>query len=122
MNEILVFCTVDSEELGERIAAALVEASEAACVNIVSGVRSIYRWEGKLCRDAEFLLVIKSVAEKFEAVREIIHLIHTYQVPEIIAVPIAAGDADYLKWLRESVKAASENPKLCVTLPRRNAH
>jgi len=102
MNEIIVFCTVDSEELGEQIAAALVEAREAACVNIISGVRSIYRWEGKLCRDAELLLIIKTVQEKFETVRETIRRIHTYQVPEVIAVPITAGDADYLKWLRES--------------------
>ncbi|MCL2877714.1 MAG: divalent-cation tolerance protein CutA [Acidobacteria bacterium] len=103
MNEIVVFCTVDSEELGEKIAAGLVENREAACVNIVSGVRSIYRWEGKLCRDAELLLIIKSVAEKFEAVRERIRRMHTYQVPEVIAVPITAGDADYLEWLRASV-------------------
>jgi len=103
MGEIIVFCTVDSEEQGERIAAALVDAREAACVNIISGIRSVYRWEGKLCRDAELLLIIKSVAEKFEAVRERIRLMHTYQVPEVIAVPIVAGDADYLKWLRESV-------------------
>jgi len=103
MNEIIIFCTVDTEELGERIAAALVEAREAACVNIVPGIRSVYYWEGKLCRDAELLLVIKSIAEKFEAVRERIRRIHTYQVPEVIAVPVAAGDADYLKWLRASV-------------------
>jgi len=99
MNEIIVFCTVDSAELGESIAAALVENREAACVNIVSGVRSIYLWEGNLCRDAELLLVIKSVAEKFEAVRERIRGMHTYQVPEVIAVPVTAGDADYLDWL-----------------------
>ena len=104
MNEIIVLCTVDSAELGERIAAALVEARETACVNIISGVRSVYRWEGQLCRDDELLLVIKSVAEKFEAVRETIRRIHTYQVPEVIAVPVTAGDADYLKWLRDSVK------------------
>ena len=103
MNEIIVFCTVDSGELAEQIAAALVEAHEAACVNIVSGVRSVYRWEGKLCRDAELLLIIKSVAEKFEAARERIRRMHTYQVPEVIAVPITAGDADYLGWLNESV-------------------
>ena len=103
MNEIIIFCTVDSEELGERIAVALVEAREAACVNIVPGIRSVYRWEGKLCQDAELLLVIKSVAEKFEAVRERIRVIHTYQVPEVIAVPITVGDADYLKWLNASV-------------------
>ena len=103
MDGIIIFCTVDSEELGERISAALVEAREAACVNIVSGVRSVYSWEGKLCRDAELLLVIKSVAEKFEAVRERIRRMHTYQVPEVIAIPVTAGDMDYLKWLRESV-------------------
>jgi periplasmic divalent cation tolerance protein len=90
-------------ESGEQIADALVESREAACVNIISGVRSIYRWEGKLCRDAEFLLVIKSVAEKFEAVRETIRRMHTYQVPEVIAVPITAGDAEYLSWLRKSL-------------------
>ena len=90
-------------ELGERIASALVEANEVGCVSIISGIQSIYRWEGKLCRDAEFLLVIKSVEEKFEAIRKRIRLMHTYQVPEIIAVPITDGDADYLAWLRESV-------------------
>jgi periplasmic divalent cation tolerance protein len=105
MNEIIIFCTVDSEELAERIAGALVEAREAACVNIISGIRSVYRWKGKLCRDAELLLVIKSVAEKFEAARERIRLMHTYKVPEVIAVPITAGDADYLKWLRDSTGA-----------------
>jgi periplasmic divalent cation tolerance protein len=104
MNEIIVFFFFFSAELGEQIAAALVEAREAACVNIISGVRSVYRWNGELCRDAEILLVIKSVAEKFEAVRERIRMMHTYQVPEIIAVPVSAGDADYLNWLRESVK------------------
>ena len=104
-SEIIILCTVDSSELGEQIAAALVESREAACVNIISGIRSIYRWEGKLCRDAELLLVIKSVTEKFEAVREKIRRMHTYQVPEVIAVPISAGDADYLKWLNESVNS-----------------
>jgi len=104
MNEIIIFCTVDSDELGELIASALVENREAACVNIVSGIRSVYRWEGKLCRDAELLLIIKTVAEKFDAVRETIRRIHTYQIPEVIAVPITAGDTDYLDWLHASVK------------------
>ena len=111
MDEIIIFCTVDSEESGERISGELVEAGEAACVNIVSGVRSVYKWEGKLCRDAELLLVIKTTAEKFEAVRERIRLTHTYQVPEVIAVPVTAGDADYLKWLRESVNQRA-NPDI----------
>ena len=103
INEIIILCTVDSSELGEQIALALVETREAACVNIISGIRSIYRWEGNLCRDAELILVIKSTSGKFETVREIIRRMHTYQVPEVIAIPIVDGDADYLKWLRESV-------------------
>ena len=117
MNEIIVLCTVDSAELGERIATALVEAREAACVNIISGVRSVYRWEGQLCRDAELLLIIKSDAEKFEAVRERLRRMHTYQVPEVIAIPLTAGDADYLKWLRAALNESgatdeSANPDM----------
>jgi len=103
MNEIIVLSTVDSAELGESIATALVESGEAACVNIVPGVRSVYRWEGKLCRDAELLLLVKTVEGKFDAVRERIRGLHPYQVPEVLAVPVAAGDADYLRWLREAV-------------------
>ena len=99
MDAILVLSTTDSMDLAQRIAGALVEAGEAACVNIVSGVRSVYRWEGKLCNEGEFLLLIKSSVDRFEAVRSRIRQLHSYQVPEIIAVPIHAGDPDYLKWL-----------------------
>ena len=105
MNEIIIFCTVDSAELGERIATDLVESRQVACVNIIPGIRSIYRWEGKLCRDAEFMLVIKSVAGKFDDVRERIRQLHTYRLPEVIAVAIADGDAEYLNWLREAVES-----------------
>jgi periplasmic divalent cation tolerance protein len=103
MNEIIVLCAADKRELAEDIAAALVEACEAACVNIVPGIRSIYRWEGKVCRETECLLVIKTTREHFEEVRDRIRRMHSYQVPEIIAVPVVAGDADYLKWLHASV-------------------
>jgi periplasmic divalent cation tolerance protein len=101
MNAILVLTTADSSELALKIASALVENREAACVSIVPGIRSIYRWEGKVCDDAELLLVIKSSADRFEAVRSRIRQLHTYQVPEIISVDIAAGDATYLRWLNQ---------------------
>ena len=101
MSAILVLTTVDSSELALKIASALVENREAACVSIVPGIRSIYRWEGKVCDDAELLLVIKSSADRFEAVRSRIRQLHTYQVPEIISVDIAAGDATYLRWLNQ---------------------
>ena len=101
MNAILVLTTTDSAELAQRIATALVEAGHAACVNIVPGIRSIYRWEGKVCDEGEWLLIIKSVAEQFDAVRSHIRRLHTYQLPEVIAVSITSGDPDYLRWLGE---------------------
>lgn len=104
MSEILILSTTDSPELAQNIASALVQAGEAACVNIVPGVRSIYIWEGKECDEQEYLLLVKSVSEKFEAVRSRIRQMHSYQVPEIIAVPVAAGDSAYLAWLRSSLK------------------
>jgi periplasmic divalent cation tolerance protein len=103
MNEILVLSTTDTLELAQEIASALVQAHAAACVNIVPGIRSIYVWEGEKCDEQECLLLIKSTSEKFEAVRARIHQLHSYKVPEIIAVPISAGDPAYLAWLREGV-------------------
>jgi len=104
MNEIIVLCTTDKQELAENIAAALVEACEAACVNIIPGIRSIYRWEGKVCKETEYLLLIKTTTKQFEAIRSRIRRMHSYQVPEIIAASIVAGDADYLQWLHASVE------------------
>jgi periplasmic divalent cation tolerance protein len=103
MSEILILTTTDSSDLARAIAGALVEAGEAACVNVVSGVRSIYRWEGATCDEQEYLLLIKSSAERFEAVRTRIRQMHTYKLPEVIALPVSAGDPDYLRWLSEQV-------------------
>jgi periplasmic divalent cation tolerance protein len=90
-------------ELARRIASALVGAREAACVNIVSGLVSIYRWQGKDCESREWLMLIKSSAERFEAVRARIRSMHPYQVPEVIVLPIVAGDTDYLRWIAEQL-------------------
>jgi periplasmic divalent cation tolerance protein len=105
MNELLIVTTADSESLACRIASALVEAGEAACVNIVPGVRSIYKWEGEVCDEGEFLLMIKTTADRWESVRSHIRQLHSYQVPEVIALSITAGDPDYLSWLGEQVKS-----------------
>jgi len=107
MSEIIVLSTTDTLELAKKIASALVEECAAACVNIVPGMHSIYRWEGKICEEAEFLLLIKSKVEKFEAIRYRIRSIHTYQIPEVIALPITDGDANYLNWLRKQLSADS---------------
>ncbi len=100
MNEIVVLSTADSLDLARSIASALVAANEAACVNIIPGIRSIYRWEGKVCDEGEFLLLIKSSAERFDAIKASIRRLHTYRLPEVIAIPISAGDPEYLNWLR----------------------
>ena len=103
MNEILILSTTDTADLAQKIASALVEEHAAACVNIIPGMRSIYRWEGKVCNEEECLLLIKSSQENFEMVRARIRQLHSYQVPEIIAIPITAGDSLYLSWLNEAI-------------------
>jgi periplasmic divalent cation tolerance protein len=102
-ERLLVLTTVARAEDAERIAEALVEKRLAACVNVLPGVRSIYRWKGALERDEERLLVVKTRAERFEALREAILALHPYEVPEVVAVPIEAGSPAYLRWLDESV-------------------
>ncbi len=103
MKEIVVLSTTNSMESASRIAQALVESGEAACVNIVPGLRSIYRWRGKLCDDSEMLLLIKTTEAGFEAARARICALHPYELPEVIALPVVAGDEKYLRWLSDSV-------------------
>jgi periplasmic divalent cation tolerance protein len=99
-----VLTTTDSPELANRIATALVDAGEAACVTIVPGVRSVYRWEGKVCNEGELLLLIKTVAAQCAAITSRIRQLHSYEVPEVLALPIATGSPDYLHWLKEQVR------------------
>ena len=108
MGEILVLSTADSMELALKIARTIVDEGKAACVNIVPGVRSIYRWEGKLCDDSELLLLIKTSEENYEKVNACIRKLHTYDTPEVISIPIAAGDPEYLSWLRRQIHPHSD--------------
>jgi periplasmic divalent cation tolerance protein len=103
-DKIVVLTTCDSEERAAELARALVEQHLAACVNILPGVRSIYRWqksEGKeqIEDAAEWLLVIKSRPDLFPALRAAVEKLHTYEVPELIALPIVDGSEPYLAWL-----------------------
>jgi periplasmic divalent cation tolerance protein len=102
---LAVLSTVGSPEDAERIARELVERGLAACVSVVAGVTSFYRWEGRVQRDDERLLVIKTRAESFEALRQALVAIHPYKVPEVIALPIERGHPPYLEWLARSVRA-----------------
>ncbi len=100
----VVLCTCPDEEVALRIASTLVEQGLAACVNRVAGVESIYRWEGKIERDREELLVIKTTAARYDALEACIRETHPYDVPEVIALPIERGSRDYLAWIGDSVE------------------
>lgn len=97
---ILILVTTGSETEAETIGKALVEERLVACVNIVSPIRSIYRWEGEVADDREWLLISKTTVSHFAAVEARIKTLHSYQVPEVIAVPIQAGSEAYLQWVR----------------------
>ena len=103
-GRIVVLCAVGTAEDAERIAGLVVERGLAACVNVLPGVLSVYRWKGKLEKDEERLLVIKTRYERFEALREAIVSAHPYETPEVIAVPIVAGHPPYLEWLDDCVR------------------
>jgi periplasmic divalent cation tolerance protein len=100
---IVVFVTVGSSAEGRAIAHALVEEGLAACVNRIPGIRSIYRWEGKIEESEEELLLIKTRAEIFSNLEKRIRELHSYSVPEIIAVPVVSGNEAYLSWLKQQV-------------------
>jgi periplasmic divalent cation tolerance protein len=100
----LVLTTCGSLEEARRLAQALVERQLAACVNIVPQIESVYRWRGKVETAAEFLLVIKTTAGAFAALRDALIEIHSYDVPECIEIGIEDGNADYLAWIGESVR------------------
>jgi periplasmic divalent cation tolerance protein len=104
-DKIVVLVTCGSAKEARRIARAVVEQRMAACTNIVATpVHSIYRWKGKVESAEEFLLVIKTTQGRFAELKAAVKRLHSYDVPEIIALPIAAGGTNYLNWISESVK------------------
>jgi periplasmic divalent cation tolerance protein len=106
-DKVVVLVTCANSAEAKRIARALVEARLAACVNILrSPVRSIYRWKNKVESASERLLVIKSSRKRLAALGREVRRMHSYNVPEVIALPIAAGSAAYLRWLDECVRPA----------------
>ncbi len=99
----LVLSSAGSQKEARKIAHALVERRLAACVNIVPGVESIYRWQGKVETAAEWLLQIKTTAEAFPLLRDALAELHSYEVPECIALVVEDGGVSYLEWIGESV-------------------
>jgi len=98
-DKIVVLTACDSEEQAATLARHLVERHLAACVNIVPGARSVYRWKGAIEDSTEWLLVIKSRRDLFPALREEIGKLHTYEVPEVLALPVVDGSDAYLSWM-----------------------
>jgi periplasmic divalent cation tolerance protein len=102
-GHVVVMTTVAREEDASRIARSLVERGAAACVSILPGVTSVYRWKGAIEASEERLLLVKTREDRFEAVRALLLEVHPYEVPEVIALPVTGGHPPYLSWIDESV-------------------
>jgi periplasmic divalent cation tolerance protein len=103
-DAIVVFVTAPTADKAAEIARTLVEEGLAACGNVVPGLRSIYRWEGKVHDEPEALLILKSRAPLFEALRERVVAVHPYQCPEVLRLEVAEGHAPYLQWIGDNVR------------------
>ncbi len=101
---MVVLCTCASQEEADRLADLLVGKRLAACVTVIPGVQSVYRWKGAIERSREFLLIIKTSQRCFEQMTAELVQAHSYDVPEVIALPVVAGSAAYLEWMAESLE------------------
>jgi len=102
-NVRVTFVTAPSEDVGRSIAQALVDERLAACVNLVPGLRSVYRWEGTVQEDSEVLLIVKSRADRSHALAARVQALHPYDLPEVLELPAVGGSDGYLDWVRAEV-------------------
>lgn len=100
----VVLCTCPNQELAITIANKLVSEQLVACVNVMPQITSIYQWQGKIEQNSEVLLLAKTAKEKFDEVAKRIHQLHSYDVPEVIALDIQQGSSEYLNWISNSLK------------------
>jgi periplasmic divalent cation tolerance protein len=100
---LVVFCSCADEREASRLANTLVERHLAACVNILPRMQSVYRWEGDVKLESEYLLLIKTTEERFSALRDAIAELHSYEVPEVLALPVWGGSDKYLAWIQENI-------------------
>jgi len=101
---IVIFVTASSKKEAQKIGASLIKQKLAACVNIIDKVDSVFFWENKVQKAKEYLLVIKSTRAKFTQIAKLIKSLHSYKVPEIIALPIIVGDKPYLRWIDATLR------------------
>ncbi len=104
---IMVLITASKEDEAARIAHDIVSSRLAACVNIVKGIRSIYRWKGKIEDEGEVLMIVKTRRDLFGELKKRVKKLHSYSIPEIIALPVVEGSEEYLGWLKEETKEKS---------------
>lgn len=100
---VVVFCTCHTLQEALHIANVIVERRLAACVNVSPAVQSVFRWQDEVRIETEYLLLIKTTQSRFDALRDAITDLHTYETPEIVAVPVTGGSDKYLAWIRENV-------------------
>ena len=111
-NDLIVVVTsVGTEEQALDVAHALVRSRRAACVNIIPNVHSVYRWKGRVCDDGEMLLIIKTLASQFEAVRETIHKVNTYELPEVLAYRVDMASPGFLTWIEKMTASTKRTVK-----------
>jgi periplasmic divalent cation tolerance protein len=101
---MVIFVTCPSRKEAGKIAKRLLNERLIACANIINEINSLFWWKGKTDKAKESLIIIKTISKNFRKIKKRIKEIHSYEVPEIIALPIAAGEKNYLKWINESVK------------------
>jgi periplasmic divalent cation tolerance protein len=107
-DKIVVLTSCAAEADAERLARALVAGRLAACVNVVPGVRSFYRWKGEIESGEEFLLIVKTSRDLFPALRAEMEKLHAYEVPELLALPVVAGAENYLSWIESNLRGVQE--------------
>jgi periplasmic divalent cation tolerance protein len=103
-DKIVVFSTCGSQEEARKLAGTLIEKRLAACINITAPITSVYRWKGVVEEANEWLLIIKSRREHFDGIRAALEAAHSYELPEVLAIPVLEGAPNYLAWLEAETK------------------
>ena len=104
-DRIVALITCPNSDCAETIASAILKKGMAACVNLIPGITSVYRWEGEICRDSEYLLVVKTLISQRDSLLSLLKSLHPYEEPELIFLPIHSGSESYLAWLTKQIIA-----------------
>jgi periplasmic divalent cation tolerance protein len=104
MTVQLVYITVGSPAEAHRIASSLVEARIVACANLIEGMKSVYRWQDRVCRDEETILIVKTTTDRIDRLKEVVCSLHSYECPCIVCLPVSDGHEPFLQWVAAEVQ------------------